>query len=122
MVLGLAVALVLSQSPVKKVEIIRGGTKKAVKTAPTSETSMTGPSQEQLLREQKLQDTSIELDAKSAALEQRADALKAKDDAHEAKKASDAKTQAAQQKILEKHARDLQAEYEKAANGLAGQE
>ena len=119
MILSLAVALVLSQSSVKKVEIIRGGTtKKAVKTDATK--TDTTPSNEQLAREQQLQEKSIELNAKSDQLNQRADELKAKDAANEAKKDNDAKTREAQQKILQKHARDLQAEYERAANGLAG--
>ena len=83
---------------------------------------MTGPSQEQVAREQQLQDKSIALDVKAAELNQRADALKAQDEVREAKRERDAKTQAAQQKILEKHAKELQEEYEKAANGLAGQE
>jgi hypothetical protein len=117
MILSLAVALVLSQSSVKKVEIIRGGSSKK---APRTETALSpapssGPTAEQQAREQQLQEKSIELN-------QRADELKAKDSANEAKKENDAKIQAAQSKILEKHARDLQTEYEKAANGLAGQE
>ena len=125
MILSLAVAVVLSQSSVKKVEIIRGGTnKKAVKT----ETSMTaapasnGPTAEQHAREAQLEATAVELNAKSAELNQKADELQAKDAAAEAKRENDAKRSAAQQKILEKHARDMQAEYEKAANALAGQE
>ena len=124
MFLSLAVALVLSQASVKKVEIIRGGTtKKAVKT----ETALPaapkpGPTAEQLAREQKLEERAVELDAKSAELASRADELKAKDAAAQAKKDSDAKTQEAQQKILQKHGSDLQKEYERAANALAGQE
>ena len=124
MILSLAVAVALSQSPVKKVEIIRGGT---TKKAPKTETSLqpapsSGPTAEQLAREQQLQEKSIELNEQSADLNKRADELKAKDSANEAKKESDAKVQAAQQKIIEKHGRDMQAEYEKAANALAGQE
>ncbi|MBS1152521.1 MAG: hypothetical protein H6Q89_4219 [Myxococcaceae bacterium] len=110
-------ALVLSQSSVKKVEIIRG---KTAKKAPQTETSLApapnaGPTAEQQAREQQLEQKATELD-------QRAEALKEKDAASEAKKERDAKAQAAQQKILEKHARDLQLEYERAANSLAGQE
>ena len=122
MVLSLAVAVVLSQSSVKKVEIIRGGSTKKVQKNETSLSPAPGPTPEQLAREQALEAKSVELDAKSAELGQRADELKAKDAANEAKKDSDAKTQAAQQKIVEKHSRDLQQEYEKAANALSGQE
>lgn len=123
MILGLAVAVVLSQAPVKKVEIIRGGT---TKKAPKTETSITiapsGPTAEQQAREAQLEAASIELSEKSAELNQRADELRAKETASEARREQDAKARAAQQKIAEKHARDLQAEYEKAANALAGQE
>lgn len=120
MVLSLAVALVLSQSSPKKIEIIRGGsTKKAVKTEVAANS---GPTPEQFAREQQLQEKSVELNAKNAELNQRTDELKAKDAANETKKENDARVQAAQQKIIEKHARDLQTEYEKAANGLAGAE
>jgi acyl-CoA reductase-like NAD-dependent aldehyde dehydrogenase len=108
MVLILAVAVVLSQSTVRKVEVIRGGsTKKAQKTE-TSLTPAPSPTPEPLARVQPLEDKSVE--------------LKATDAANAAQKENDAKAQAAQQKILEKHSQDLQQEYEKAANALAGQE
>ena len=125
MILSLAVAVVLSQSPVKKVEIIRGGntTKKAAKSTETSITvAPAGPTPEQQAREQKLEAAAIELDAKSAELNQRADELKAKEAADETKRQNDAKAKAAQARIVEKHAGDLQQEYERAANALSGQE
>lgn len=121
MILSLAVALVISQSSANKVQIIKGGNKKA-KTETSLTAPKTGPSAEQQAREQALTEKSMELDAKSNELNQRADEMKAKDDANEAKRDADAKTRAAQQKAIEKHAKEMQQEYEKAANALAGQE
>ena len=121
MILSLAVAVVLSQSSVKKVEVIRGHSSKKAAVTETSQTRA-GPTPEQVAREQQLEEKSAELNAKTADLNQRADEMKARDATNEAKKDSDAKAQAANQKILEKHARDMQREYENAANALAGQE
>ncbi len=100
MILSFAVAVVLSQSAVKKVEVIRGGTTK--KAPKTSETSLSAP-----VKEPAAEPPARELPVEAAA---------------DAKLQSDAKARAAQEKAADKHARDLQAEYEKAANALAGQE
>lgn len=121
MIGSLALALVLSQTS-PKVQIIRGGGKKAVKTETSATAQQQGPTPEQVAREQALEAKSAELNAKSDELNARADALKAKDAANEQKAQSDAKNRAAQAKILEKHSADLQREYEGAANALAGQE
>ena len=117
MMLSLALAIVLSQSSVKKVEIIRGHPSKRATRTETSAAAVPdpGPTAEQQAREQQLQAKAVELDQKS-------DALAAKDAAYGAKKEADAQALAAQQKIVEKHARDLQHQYEKAANALAGEE
>ncbi len=117
MMLSLAVAIVLSQSSVKKVEIIRGHpSKRTTRTETSASAAPTpGPSAEQQAREQQLQ-------ARAAELDQKSDALAEKDAAYEAKKEADAQALAARQKIVEKHARDLQIQYEKAANALAGEE
>ena len=122
MMIGLAVALVLSQSS-PKVQIIKGGGKKAQKTTETSLVApQSGPTAEQQAREAELSAKTAELNAKSDELNARADALKAREDKQAERAEKEAKLRAQQQKIIEKHAQDMQKEYENAANALAGQE
>jgi|GEM_PF-3267376 len=119
MVLSLAVAVMLSQ----KVQVIRSTpSKKAVKTETSMTAKDTGPTQEQVAREAAIDAKSAELDSKADALNKRADALKEKDEADTQRKEADTKVKQQSLKAIEKQAREMQQEYERAANALAGQE